>query len=123
VRRNVCHPIEPNFPAEARRSLWMGNRAPFGVGRSCRHQTPEPTPHFGHSTRHHPPPCRPKMPLLNLGRLARSIRQRACEDPAFFRRQGLLAPFEQNLHKRLVKRYVVPMKVALRFLVLSACVS
>jgi DUF1016 N-terminal domain len=36
------------------------------------------------------------------------VRQRACEDPAFFRWRGLLAPYEQNLYKCLVKRYVVP---------------
>jgi hypothetical protein len=36
----VCQPIEPNFPALAQRSLWIASRPPFGVGRSCRHQTP-----------------------------------------------------------------------------------
>jgi len=48
------------------------------------------------------------VPLLNLGRLVGLVRQRACEDPAFFRRRGLLAPCEQNLYKRRIQRYMIP---------------
>src|SRR6202042_1340234 len=54
VWRNVCQPIAPYLPAATLRSSWIGNRAPFGVGWFCQHQTPGVAPHLGHATTQHP---------------------------------------------------------------------
>ena len=50
VWRNVCQPNAPYLPSAIRRASWINNRAPFGVGWSCRHQTPEVAPHVGQAS-------------------------------------------------------------------------
>src|SRR5271163_2348909 len=70
-----------------------------------------PAPHArcrsARRTRDHTAPGGAEMPLLDLGRVVRSVRHRVGEHPPFLGGYGLLAPSQNDLGQRWVQRNIV----------------
>jgi len=70
-----------------------------------------PAPHArcrsARRTSDHAASRRAKMPLLDFGRVVRSVRHRVCENPPFFGGDGLLAPRQDDLGQGWVQRNIV----------------